>query len=63
MKQVKAAVDHKVLHSNGQSPRSDVVKPKLFPLSPATNTKGNSSDGINYTLPPRRVADELVAVY
>lgn len=62
MKQIKEAVDSKVLYPNrapGQVGRDKV----LFSLSPVQTTGERASDSFEYILPPRRIADELVGAY
>jgi hypothetical protein len=63
MKQIKAAVDYKVLYPSRPPAKTGTDKPVLFVLSPAPNTEGKHSNTFEYILPPRRIADELVGVY
>jgi len=61
MKQIKAAVDYKVLYPNRPPAKLGAGKPALFALSP--NTGGKHPNTFEYILPSRRIADELVGVY
>jgi hypothetical protein len=63
MTQIKSAIDAKVGLASRRPSISGTAKAPLFTTSPATRPGGARNASIEYVLPPRKTADNLVSVY
>ncbi|KAE9376680.1 hypothetical protein N431DRAFT_400970 [Stipitochalara longipes BDJ] len=63
MTQIKSAIDAKVGLASRRPSISGTAKASLFTTSPTTQAGETRNTGIEYVLPPRKTADNLVGVY
>ena len=63
MTQIKSAIDAKVGHASRRPSFSGTAKASLFTTSPTTHSGETRNASIEYVLPPRKTADNLVEVY
>ncbi|KAH8588230.1 fungal-specific transcription factor domain-containing protein [Bisporella sp. PMI_857] len=63
MKQIKSAVDAKFMPPGGADHDGRRYGPILFAPPLPASTRSQDGDGVDYVLPPRRIADSLILVY
>ncbi len=63
MRQIKSAIDVKIGLPQKRAPEPGPSKSSLFQMSPSTQRSGNVEENVDYVLPSRKTADNLMEAY